>query len=86
MREMKMNENENSSRRIIDRFENLRMNLNKSITIEIRKICFNFFILYFEVNMLIVFINDELCLNKMKSEKILMKIRSDSDVQIDRQI
>ena len=62
------------------------MNLSKNITIEIRKICFNLFILFFEVNMLIVFINDELCLNKMKSKKILMKIRNDSDVQIDRQI
>ena len=37
MREMKMNENENFQKRIIDRFENLRMNLNKNIIIEIRK-------------------------------------------------
>ena len=62
------------------------MNLNKSIIIEIRKICLNLFILFFEVDMLIVFIDDELCLNKMKSKKTLMKIRSDFDVQIDRQI
>ena len=36
--------------------------------------------------MLIVFKNDELYLNKMKSKKILIKIRNDFDVQIDRQI
>ena len=86
MREMKVNEDENFSERIIDRFGSLRMNLSKSITIGIRKICLNLSILYFEVDMLTVFIDDELCLNRMKSEKTLMKTRSDSDVQIDRQI
>ena len=37
MREMKMNANENSQKRIIDRFESLRMNLSTSIIIETRK-------------------------------------------------
>ena len=37
MRAMKMNENEFFLKRIIDRFENLRMNLNKNIIVVFRK-------------------------------------------------
>ena len=35
MRVIKMNENENFEKRIIDQFKCFRMNLNKSITVEI---------------------------------------------------